>query len=252
MRRNRVTDSKKRRKINLVNNNTLAEKFAELSTPLLTDAAVRLKIPFRIAPFGITPVVPGTRAAGRVLPAQHFGSVDVFLEAMETAEPGDVLVIDNGARRDEGCIGDLTALEAQASGLAAIVVWGTHRDTPELRQIGFPIWSYGLCPAGPQRLDPRSDDALHSARFGDFQVKNTDLVFADDDGCIFIDGTSAGKLLEIARTIWQRERAQADAIRSGKTLREQLRFADFLAKRAADPNYTFRKHLRILGGAIEE
>ena len=235
-----------------MNNETLAEKFAELSTPLVVDAALRLKIPFRLAPFGIGPVLPKMRAAGRVLPAKHFGSVDVFLEAMETAEAGDVLVIDNGGRCDEGCIGDLTALEARAAGLAAIVVWGTHRDTPELRQIGFPIWSYGSCPSGPQRLDSRSDDALHSARFGEFEVKNTDIVFTDDDGCVFIDGTSAEKLLETARTIWQRERAQADAIRSGTTLRSQLRFSDYLAKRAADPSYTFRKHLRILGGAIEE
>jgi 4-hydroxy-4-methyl-2-oxoglutarate aldolase len=49
-----------------------------------------------------------------------------------------------------------------------------------------------------------------------------------------------------------RERAQAGAIRSGQTLRTQLRFADYLSKRAGDPNYAFRKHLRILGGAIEE
>jgi 4-hydroxy-4-methyl-2-oxoglutarate aldolase len=41
---------------------------------------------------------------------------------MEKAEPGDVLVIDNGGRMDEGCIGDLTVLEAQASGLAGIAV----------------------------------------------------------------------------------------------------------------------------------
>lgn len=233
-------------------NDALTEKFAELSTPLITDAAVRLKIPFRLAPAGNAPLIPGTRAAGRVLPAKHFGSVDVFLEAMETAEPGDVLVIDNGGRRDEGCIGDLTALEAKASGLAALVVWGTHRDTPELRQIGFPIWSYGSCPSGPLRLDSRAADALQSARFGDFEVRNTDLVFADDDGCLFIDGTSAEKLLETARTIWQRERAQADAIRSGQTLRTQLRFADYLTKRAADSTYTFRQHLRKLGGVIEE
>jgi 4-hydroxy-4-methyl-2-oxoglutarate aldolase len=235
-----------------VKNETIAEKFAELSTPLVLDAAVRLKIPFHFAPSGIAPIIPGMRAAGRVLPAKHFGSVDVFLEAMETAASGDVLVIDNAGRRDQGCIGDLTALEAKAAGLSAIVVWGTHRDTPELRQINFPIWSYGSCPSGPLRLEPRTGDALQFARFGDFEVRKSDLVFADDDGCVFIDENSGEQILQTARTIWQRERTQADAIRSGQTLRTQLRFSDYLTKRAADSSYTFRQHLRKLDGAIEE
>src|SRR5205823_14061961 len=115
-----------------------------------------------------------------------------------------------------------------------------------------PVWSCGSCPSGPQRLDPREEDARSSAAFGEFVAGKNDIVFADDDGCAFIDARSARQILETARRIWQRERAQADAIRSGTTLRSQLRFADYLAKRAADPNYTFRKHLRILGGAIEE
>ena len=72
--------------------------FAQLSTPLIADAALRLKIPFRIAPAGIRPVSPGQRVAGPALPVRHFGSVDVFLEAMQDAQPGDVLVIDNGGR----------------------------------------------------------------------------------------------------------------------------------------------------------
>lgn len=236
----------------VVNNELLRESFAELSTPLVADAALRLKIPLRIAPPGISPVISDRRLAGRALPARHFGSVDVFLEAMQDAQPGDVLVIDNSGRMDEGCIGDLTALEAQASGLAGIVVWGAHRDTTELRQIGFPILSYGSWPSGPQRLDPRSDDALHSARFGDFEIRKTDIVFADDDGCVFVMMESAPDLLTTARIIWQKERAQAEGIKQGNTLQRQLCFADYLAKRFADPTYTFRQHLRKMSGSIEE
>ena len=171
---------------------------------------------------------------------------------MQAARPGDVLIIDNGGRLDEGCIGDLTALEAKNCGLAGIIVWGAHRDTPELWQIGLPIFSYGTCPSGPRRLNPRDPLALRSARFGDFVVGSDDVVFADDDGCLFVPIKHADDLLSVAREIWQRERRQAEQIKSGRSLREQLNFAQYLEKRGANPNYTFREHLRRISGAIEE
>ncbi len=86
-------------------NRQLFDTFAQLSTPLVADACLRLRVPFRLAPPGIRPVLPGQCVAGRVLPVRHYGSVDVFLEVVGTAEPGDVLVIDNAGRMDEGCIG---------------------------------------------------------------------------------------------------------------------------------------------------
>jgi 4-hydroxy-4-methyl-2-oxoglutarate aldolase len=235
-----------------LNNRAIAERFAELSTPLVTDAALRLTVPVRIAPSRIRPVVARSRLVGRVLPVKHFGSVDVFLEAMGNANAGDVLVIDNAGRTDEGCIGDLTALEAKASKLAGIVVWGTHRDTPELKQIGLPVFSYGSWPSGPQRLDPRTEDALRAAKFGDFEVTGNDVVFADDDGCVFVELKSIEQILKSARDIWETERRQADWIKSGRTLREQLKFGEYLKKRSAKPGHTFRQHLREIGGAIEE
>jgi 4-hydroxy-4-methyl-2-oxoglutarate aldolase len=235
-----------------LNNAAIAEKFAELSTPLVFDAALRVRVPIRIAPFGIRSVIPGQRLAGRALPAKHFGSVDIFLEAMTSADAGDILVIDNNGRADEGCIGDLTTLEARASKLAGIVIWGTHRDTPELKEIGFPVFSYGSCPSGPQRLDPRTDDALSVMEFSDFKVSRDDAVFADDDGCVFVELKSVEQILKSARNIWTTERKQADLIKSGRTLREQLKFAEYLKKRSADPKHTFRQHLREVGGAIEE
>ena len=162
------------------------------------------------------------------------------------------MVIDNHGRADEGCIGDLTVLEARASGLAGIVVWGTHRDTPQLRQIGFPVFSYGNCLSGPQRLDQQTTDALQIAQFGPIKVTRNDFVFADDDGCIFVAADKVKEILNAARSIAVTEVRQAEKIAKGERLAAQLKFQEYLARRKADPDYTFRQHLREIGGAIEE
>jgi 4-hydroxy-4-methyl-2-oxoglutarate aldolase len=235
-----------------MDNQQLSKAFAELSTPLISDACLRLGIPLRMAPAGICSLLPDSHISGRVLPVKHYGSVDIFLEAMGSAQKGDILVIDNNGRLDEGCIGDLTALEAKACKLAGIIVWGCHRDTADLKKIKFPVFSYGVCPAGPQRLDSRDPNSLISASFGDISVKLEDVVFADADGVLFAAGQEVDDILSTAEIIWQTERGQADAIRSGKKLREQLRFEEYLSKNSRDSNYTFRKHLRKIGGAIEE
>ena len=79
-----------------------------------------------------------------------------------------------------------------------------------------------------------------------------DVVFADDDGCVFVSLDSVERILKSARKIWQTERKQASQIKRGKTLRKQLKFADYLKKRRVEPGYSFREHLRKIGGEIEE
>ena len=221
------------------------------TTPFIADACALLHLPIRLGPQPLRPMRADHRVAGPARPARHAGSTDVFLEAIAASTPGDVLVIDNTGRLDEGCIGDLVAGEAHLDGLAGIVVWGAHRDTAAIGAIGIPVWSLGTYPAGPQELRTRSPHALEAASLSHVTVTKDDFVFADIDGVVVVESSLLPRVVEAAREIATREQAQAARLFNGERLREQLQLDDYVARRALEPTYTFRQHLRSLGGAIE-
>lgn len=228
------------------------DELATLTTAALADACLRVGVEVRAAPSGLQQLLPGTRAGGPVLPVRHAGSVDVFFEAYERSRGGEVLVIDNDGRSDEGCIGDLTVIEAREAGLNGVVVWGYHRDTDELLALGLPVFTYGRMPLGPREARPRQSDALTSARFGEFTVSSADAVLADGDGAVFVPLARLEELVAAGQAIARRERAQAAQAQGGKSLREQMRFAEYLSRREREPSFTFRQHLREVGSEIEE
>jgi regulator of RNase E activity RraA len=230
---------------------TITDRFSRLTTAHLTDGCLRAEVAVRCAPSAVQALRQGARLAGRVLPVRHAGSVDVLLEAIDSAAPGDILVVDNGDRRDESCVGDLIALEAFSAGLGGIVIWGLNRDSAEIADIGLPLFSTGTLPTGPLRLDARDPRALESAVIGEWVVDAADVVFGDDDGVLFVPTERVSEVFDAAEAIRDTEVAQATRIRSGTSLREQVRFAEFLKQRAREPSLTLREHLRRVGGAIE-
>jgi 4-hydroxy-4-methyl-2-oxoglutarate aldolase len=209
-------------------------------------------VPLRIAPPGIAPVVAGAAIAGCALPARHYGSVDVFLKACGAATTGDVLVVDNEGRTDEACVGDLTVLEAQASGIGGTRRLGSaprqtraERDRPPALQ----LWNLPCRTAATRSAEARSP---LERTLGEHVITRDDIVFADDDAAVFVPADRVDELLDAARAIWHLEREQASRITAGETLRTQTSFDEYLTRRANDPSYTFRQNLRQIGGAIEE
>jgi 4-hydroxy-4-methyl-2-oxoglutarate aldolase len=222
------------------------------TTPFIADACAQLQLPVRLGPPHIKPIRPTMKVVGPARPAKHAGSTDVFLEAIAAASPGDVLVIDNVGRLDEACIGDLVAAEAHVAGLAGILVWGAHRDTAAIEGIGIPVWSLGTCPAGPQELRVRSAHAMEAASLGGHvTVTRDDYVFADIDGIVVVAGAHLTRVASAARDIATREQAQAQRLIKGERLKDQLKLTAYVARRQSEPAYTFRDHIRSLGGAIE-
>jgi regulator of RNase E activity RraA len=171
--------------------------------------------------------------------------------AGQSGLPGDVLVVDNAGRDDEACVGDLVTLEVRQAGLAGIIIYGLHRDSRELRTIRLPLFSQGVLPAGPQRLDPQPLDALTTARVGAHTVTDADFVLRDDDGVVFLPLDRARDLADAARAIRDTERQQATRMSRGTSLREQTRFTEYLTARR-EHGTSLRQHLRSIGGEIEE
>ncbi len=229
----------------------LIEQLTTLTTPHLADGSLRCGVPIRFAPSGLRPLTPDMEVRGRARPVRHVGSIDVFFELLEHAAPGEVIVIDNGGRLDEACIGDIVAIEAKAAGIAGFVIWGLHRDNRELSELGLPVFSLGALPTGPQRLHPRPHDLFHQALVGQHGITETDYVAADSNGVLFLPESRIEDIVAAAIGYRETEARQLAAMRNGRSYRSQTRFDQYLATRAQDPAYGFRQHLKDIAAAGE-
>jgi regulator of RNase E activity RraA len=229
----------------------LTDQLSKLTTPHLADGCLRTGVPIRFAPAGMKPLTANMQCAGRARPVRHVGSIDIFLEVFEQAEPGEVLVIDNGGRLDEACIGDIILLEAKAVGLTGIVIWGLHRDSKELGEIGFPVFSLGALPTGPQRLLARPPDIFSRAAIGPHAIVTADFVVADANGVLFLPEDRLAEIVAAATLYRETEARQLKAMKEGRSYRAQTRFKEYLARREREPGYGFRQHLKDIEAAGE-
>jgi len=233
-------------------NAKFSERLASLSTPHLADACLRVGAPVRCAPAGVTAVQRGMRCAGRALSVRHVGSVDVFLEALGHARPGDVLVVDNGGRLDEACVGDLVTLESPEGGLHGIVIWGLHRDTDELVSIGLPLFSWA-------RWRPDRSVSIRARQIAcnrlalDIGTSHNRMLWLATPTAYFLCLRNNFKKSWLLQRILERlSVSKRKKCAPAFSLREQTRFAEYMSARAINPSVGFREHLRRLGRAIEE
>ena len=82
-------------------------------------------------------------------------------------------------------------------------------------------------------------------------VTADDYVAGDDDGVLLFAGQAKDELFEAAWRIQHTEVAQAERMRSGESLRQQLDFDGYKRRRATDPDYSLRQHLIERGNSIE-
>jgi 4-hydroxy-4-methyl-2-oxoglutarate aldolase len=146
----------------------------------------------------LRPIQQGVRLAGSaVTVSSHPGDNLMIHAAVEVCEEGDVLVVTNTAPSSHGMFGELLASSLIAHGVRALVIDAGVRDTAELRQLGFPVWSRHVSCQGTVKASPGSVNV--PVVLGGVTVSPGDVVCADDDGVVVVAREEADWALDQSR-----------------------------------------------------
>ena len=123
---------------------------------------------------------------------------NLFLhEALDLAEPGDVIVVDGGGYANRAFAGEIMMTFAQKKGIAGVVVDGCMRDSDGMRNLTMPVYSAGVTPQGPYKNGPGEINTAVSC--GGQVVFPGDILVGDADGIVVIHKQDAEEVLAAAK-----------------------------------------------------
>jgi 4-hydroxy-4-methyl-2-oxoglutarate aldolase len=184
---------------------------ARLGVATVHEAAGRVGV----VDLALTQVVPGSRVAGPARTALCGpGDNTMVHAAVAHAQPGDVLVLTSTEPAPIALVGELIATQAQARGVAGILVDGAIRDLDELVAIGLPIWArFVRASGGTKEIVGQLDVAVV---VGGTQIRPGDLVVLDCDGAMALSGGRVEEVLPLALERAEREQAARQRYLAGE------------------------------------
>ena len=202
----------------------IRKRLLKLSTTNVSDALDALGL--KGSTYGIRPTWEGCKkiageaitvkliAAGLTKSKNHLG-----VKAIETAQAGDVILIDNAGRLDTSCWGGILANGAKAKGVSGVVIDGACRDLDDYVEANFTVYARGAVVATARgRIMEEATNI--TVQFGGVQVRPGDIVLADRSGVVVIPQEKLDEVLPKAEELYVKEEAMISEIRNGASMLE--------------------------------
>ncbi len=202
-------------------NERYRKRYEKLSSTNVSDALDSLGL--KGSTYGIRPmwhtmgkivgpvVTVKMTAAGLTKGKHHLG-----IKAIDAANEGDVILIDNGGRLDTSCWGGILANGAKLKGVSGVVIDGAMRDLDDCIETDFNVYARGTVVATARgRVMEEATNCM--VQFGGVQVRPGDIAFGDRSGVVIVPQEKIEEVLIKAEDLYMKEEAMINAMRSGKS-----------------------------------
>jgi regulator of RNase E activity RraA len=169
---------------------------------------------------------PPAKIAGRVVTVKlanadgRTAARHLCTGAIEAANPGDVIVIEN-PREDAAGWGGILSSAAKVRGVAGVVCGGASRDIDEAREMGFPVFA-----KNPVQRTARGriieENFNEPIDIQGVTISPNDLVLADGSGVVFLAADKAEEILQSAEMIAGREAKMRADVEAGSPVSEVM------------------------------
>ncbi|MET0173402.1 MAG: 4-carboxy-4-hydroxy-2-oxoadipate aldolase/oxaloacetate decarboxylase [Agrobacterium vaccinii] len=138
--------------------------------------------------------------------------------AINYAKPGDIIVVSAGEYEEAGSFGDVLANACLAKGIGGLVTDTGVRDTLQLRDLGFPVFSLSVCIKGTvkETIAAVNDSII----IGGEIINPGDIIVGDADGLVVVRREDAQESARLSQIREDAEAVYIEAYKQGKSVIE--------------------------------
>lgn len=174
----------------------------KLYTPVVGDILDSLGCYHQFLPREIQPLTEQMKVAGRAMPVLICGvhgeqekPFGYLTEALDQIEAGEVWV--SGGNMSSALWGEILTATARSRGGVGAVVHGPHRDTPQVLEQEWPVFSTGRF-AQDSRVRTFVQNYRTAIEIEGVWIEPGDLVFGDLDGVVIVPAKHEEEVIEKA------------------------------------------------------